>query len=291
TRFGNRELGEIESCLDQYPGLHSRIVVAREDTPGDKRLVAYVVMQPGETLDREDLQAFMLDRLPKFMVPAAVVVLDALPKNANGKIDRKALPVPGRQLATQKIVLPRSELEAQLVKIWQEVLGLEAVGITDNFFELGGNSLLVMRLFSELEASFNFALPPTDIFTAPTIEQLAVRLAAVMAGEGSDAMTVVAKQLKQSGSTISPLRIASDLVKSDLVKSDLIKTEPTGTDLARTDSVEIADSKSPILFLVHDADGDTGLYLHLVRQIKTDCSLYAIKPRTVAGAPLAYSRI
>ncbi|MEL6470034.1 MAG: amino acid adenylation domain-containing protein [Cyanobacteria bacterium J06623_4] len=246
------ELGEIESCLDQYPALESQIVIAREDTPGDKRLVAYVVMKPGETLDRENLQAFMREQLPTFMVPSAVVVMEALPKNANGKIDRKALPLPIRQEA-QSLILPRTPLESQLVEIWQSVLSAPAVSITDNFFELGGNSLLVMRLFSELEATTNCKLPLTEIFEAPTIEQLAIRLEAIMRKSAYSRAT---------GNLLSPLRVG--------------------------------EAKPP-LFLVHDADGDTGLYLHLARRLPSDRTVIAIRPKLLENssnsAALAYSKM
>ncbi|MEL6454455.1 MAG: amino acid adenylation domain-containing protein [Cyanobacteria bacterium J06623_5] len=247
------ELGEIESCLDQYPAVESRIVIAREDTPGDKRLVAYVVMKPGKTLDRQNLQAFMREQLPAFMMPAAVVVMDALPKNANGKIDRQALPLPQRQDA-KSLVLPRTPLESQLAEIWQSVLSVPAVSITDNFFELGGNSLLVMRLFSELEARTSCKLPLTEIFEAPRLEQLATRLEAIMAKSASP--------LETAGNILSPLRIG-----------------------------EVA----PPLFLVHDADGDTGLYLHLARRLPSDRTVIAIAPKLLESsenpAALAYSKM
>lgn len=243
------ELGEIESCLDQYPLLQSRIVVAREDVPGDKRLVAYVVMKPGERLDRAELQAFMKEKLPSFMVPATVVVMDTLPKNANGKIDRKALPVPTRQSDAAAVVAPRTDLETQLVEIWRSVLALETVSITDDFFELGGNSLLVMRLFSELEAALNCRLPITEIFAAPTVEQLATRLEIVIESAAAEA---------DAESLLVPLRVGK---------------------------------VNPPLFLVHDADGDTGLYLHLARRLTADRTVYVIRPRGCADAALASSRI
>ncbi|MEL6353357.1 MAG: amino acid adenylation domain-containing protein [Cyanobacteria bacterium J06627_28] len=249
------ELGEIESCLDQYPLLQSRIVIAREDNPGDKRLVAYIVMKPGETLNRSHLQAFMAEKLPAFMVPSAVVIMDELPKNANGKIDRKALPAPTRQ--SNNIVAPRTPLESHLIDIWCSILPLDNISITDNFFELGGNSLLVMRLFSQLEAELGVQLPMTDIFEAPTIAQLAPRI---------EQTTESDKSATDNGSLIAPLKIGTEY---------------------------------PSLFLVHDADGDTGLYLHLARQLGAYPSpstakprtVYAIKPRTTAAAPLAHSRI
>ena len=317
------ELGEIESCLDQYPHFQARIVIAREDTPGDKRLVAYVVMKPGETLDREDLQTFMSKTLPAFMVPSAVVVLAALPKNANGKIDRKALPVPSRlsnkqassnqassnqasdeqasgeqASGEQAIVLPRSPLEAQLVEIWQRVLCLntasetpdktpdeipdktpdetpdETLSVTDNFFDLGGNSLLVMRLFSELEAAFSCRLPLTDIFEAPTIEQLAKRLEQVMNEPASELMSRVGRLPNEQPNK-----------QSNKQPNEQRNQQPTTLLALRVGKV------SPPLFLVHDADGDTGLYLHLARRLKSDRTIYVIGPRTADDAPLAYSRI
>ena len=251
------ELGEIESCLDQYPNFQSRIVIAREDTPGDKRLVAYVVMKTGETLNRADLQAFMLEKLPTFMVPAVVVVLDELPKNANGKIDRKALPMPQRQQGGNAIVAPRSPLESKLVNIWHSVLSVDELSVTDNFFELGGNSLLVMRLFSQLEADFSCQLPITEIFAAPTVEQLAKRLTSILADDDEN------KSAQMADTTIVPLKLGK---------------------------------AKPPLFLVHDADGDTGLYINLARQLGIDepgttRTVYAIGPRVADDAPLAHSRM
>ncbi|MGB5915427.1 MAG: amino acid adenylation domain-containing protein [Phormidesmis sp.] len=315
------ELGEIESCLDQYPHFQARIVIAREDTPGDKRLVAYVVMKPGETLDRKGLQTFMSKTLPAFMVPSAVVVLAALPKNANGKIDRKALPIPSRLSSKQAsnkqassksasgeqaAVLPRSPLETRLVEIWQRVLCLNTasetpdelpdetldkildetpdetpnntLSVTDNFFDLGGNSLLVMRLFSELEAAFSCRLPLTDIFEAPTIEQLAKRLEQVMNEPVSELMSLVGRLPNEQSSEQSSEQPNEQL-------NERPEKRPATLLVLRAGKV------SPPLFLVHDADGDTGLYLHLARRLKSDRAIYVIGPRTADDAPLAYSRI
>ena len=248
------ELGEIESCLDRFEQVEYRIVVAREDTPGDKRLVAYVVPKEGETIDRANLKAFMREKLPSFMVPSAIVVLDKLPKNANGKIDRKALPMPSQTDSESELVAPRTPLEAKLAAAWQSVLGLEKVGVTDDFFELGGNSLLVMRLFSELEAIFEQRLPLVEIFVAPTIEKMAERIEA-MIGE-------------------QPARSASDIDNSLVV----LKAGKSGA----------------ALFLIHDVEGDTGLYLNLANEMKGDRAIYAIKPQRISdtkGAPIAHTRV
>ncbi len=276
------ELGEIETCLDQYPHVQSRIVIAREDTPGDKRLVAYVSMKPGYELDREDLRRFMQEKLPKFMVPAAVVVLDALPKNANGKIDRNALPMPNRAAAKQTIVAPRSPLETQLAAVWCSVLGLDALGVTDNFFELGGNSLLVMRLFAELEAVFDCRMPPTEIFTAPTVAQLAQRMAANCSSI-SDSFS--------SDSFSSDSSEQAALPRSHPQSAPASASAEKSTGSSSTLLPLRLGSSGSALFLVHDAEGETGLYLHLARQMQSDRAVYAIGPCTAPDAPLAYSQI
>ena len=267
------ELGEIESCLDQYEKIAYRIVIAREDTPGDKRLVAYVVVKDGETLDRADLKAFMQARLPAFMMPAAIVVLDELPKNANGKIDRKALPAPTQADTERTLVEPRTPLEEKLVTLWQSVLGIEKVGITDDFFELGGNSLLVMRLFSELEASFEQRLPLVEIFAAPTIEQMAQKISNRIGDQIGDQIDNRIDEQVEADKRIDR-------------NGDCLVTLKTG-------------SLTP-LFLIHDVEGDTTLYLNLARELERDNSVantravYAIKPQRIFQgdrAPLAHTRV
>ncbi|HVS00904.1 MAG TPA: amino acid adenylation domain-containing protein, partial [Thermoanaerobaculia bacterium] len=134
------ELGEIESVLLQKPGVEAAVVLAREDMPGDRRLVAYVV---GEA---EGLRAWVKERLPEYMVPAAFVALEALPLTPNGKVDRKALPAPGLDRSESGYVAPRTEEEEMLAAVWSQVLGLDRVGVEDNFFALGGDSILSLRV-------------------------------------------------------------------------------------------------------------------------------------------------
>jgi amino acid adenylation domain-containing protein len=255
------ELGEIESRLDQYAPLQHRIVIAREDSPGDKRLVAYVVMKPKQTLNRDELKAFLQAELPAFMMPSAIVELPELPKNANGKIDRSALPAPNQQDTQRTLVPPRTPLEEKLTGLWQSVLGIDAVGITDDFFDIGGNSLLVMRLFSELEALLDQRLPLVEIFAAPTVEQMAQRL---------EQMTQTGSASESASKSVSESADGENKAQNTLVPLRLGTRLETGL-----------ETVNPPLFLVHDADGDTALYLHLARRLKGDRSVYAIAPQKV----------
>jgi thioesterase domain-containing protein/acyl carrier protein len=150
------------------------VVVVREDAPGQKRLVAYVVAKEGMP-ESSELRGFLKQKLPEYMVPSAFVALEALPLTPNGKVDRKALPAPenGRPELEEALVAPRTPVEEKVAGIWCQVLGLEKVGVHDNFFELGGHSLLAVRLFSQIEKSFDRHLPLATIFQGPTVGQLA----------------------------------------------------------------------------------------------------------------------
>ena len=168
------ELGEIETVLGQHEFVKQSVVVAREDQPGNKQLVAYVIpasQSPGSG----ELRQFLQQYLPDYMVPATFVLMDALPRTPNGKIDRRALPAPSDlDSDSQKTrVAPRDNLEIQLVNIWAAILGHDRIGIRDNFFDLGGHSLLAARLFAQIENRFGIHLPLATLFQSPTVEQLA----------------------------------------------------------------------------------------------------------------------
>jgi aspartate racemase len=169
------ELGEIEATLTQHPHVREVLVIARDDRPGDKYLVAYVVPDKGQAPTINQLRAFLKQTLPEYMVPSAFVMLDSLPLTANGKIDRKALPLPESttQEASKTFVAPTDELELQLTKIWEKVLGIRPIGVRDNFFDLGGHSLLAAQLSDQIEKALNKTMPLATIFQAPTVEQLA----------------------------------------------------------------------------------------------------------------------
>ncbi len=171
------ELGEIEAILSQHPAVQQSVVTAREDVPGDKRLVAYVVLDSQQVTIIDRLRHFLKQRLPDYMVPSAFVILAALPMTPNGKVDRRSLPEPAQtRQEAEGIVAPRDEAELQLANIWEKVLGIHPIGIKDNFFDLGGNSLLALRLVAQVEKAFKKNLPLATFFQNPTIEQLAVIL-------------------------------------------------------------------------------------------------------------------
>nr|WP_318654561.1 non-ribosomal peptide synthetase [Pseudomonas sp. MWU13-2100] len=172
------ELGEIESRLGSCAGVKEAVVIAREDRPGEKRLVAYVVAQPDTSLDAAGLRAELAPQLAEYMLPSAFVMLDALPLTPNRKLDRKALPAPaGDAFASREHVAPQGATEAALAQIWQSLLNLEEVGRHDHFFELGGHSLLAMRLISQVRQRLGVELSLADIFAQPELAALAQVLA------------------------------------------------------------------------------------------------------------------
>ncbi|HEU4558944.1 MAG TPA: amino acid adenylation domain-containing protein, partial [Longimicrobium sp.] len=166
------ELGEIEARLAEHPEVREAVVMAREDVPGEKRLVAYVV----GGADAESLRAHVRRSLPEYLLPSAFVFLDALPLTSNGKLDRKALPRPELGSAEKTYVAPRTPVEEMLAGIWAEVLGLERVGVTESFFELGGHSLLATRVVSRVRAVVAIELPLRVLFDGPTVAELAGRV-------------------------------------------------------------------------------------------------------------------
>ena len=175
------ELGEIEAVLNRQPGVRESVVVAREDRPGDRRLVAYVVAAPEERAALSArLRAATLAALPEYMAPAAFVALDRLPLSPNGKVDRRALPAPdwsARDDAADRYVAPHDPLEERVAAIWATVLGVERVGVRDNFFELGGDSLLGLRTVNRVRETLGGeALSLAAVFETPTVEGLATTL-------------------------------------------------------------------------------------------------------------------
>ncbi|MBW4670971.1 MAG: amino acid adenylation domain-containing protein [Cyanomargarita calcarea GSE-NOS-MK-12-04C] len=169
------ELGEIEALLSQHPSVKDNVAIAREDVPGNKCLVAYIVLNQESAFTSSELRQFLKKQLPTYMVPSNFVILEALPLTPNGKIDRKALPTPDyiRQEPKETFVAPHDELEIRLTKIWEKVLGVQPISIRDNFFELGGHSLIAVVLFAEIEKIFGKTLPLATLFQAQTIEELA----------------------------------------------------------------------------------------------------------------------
>ena len=171
------ELGEIEAVLDKHPAVQRAVVIAREDTPGDKRLTAYAVVNPASAVNTTELRDFMKSRLPDYMIPATFIMMDQLPLTANGKVDLRALPAPDQVPAVDSDFAPlRSPVEEMLAEVWAEILGLERVGVHDNFFELGGHSLLATQVISRVRKMFAVELPLRVVFEAPTVAELAQKI-------------------------------------------------------------------------------------------------------------------
>ena len=175
------ELGEIETCLRQVADLVEAIVIAREDTPGDKRLVAYVLPQSGVTISEQSVRTALKQRIPDYMVPAHIMVLDHLPQTPNGKIDRKALPKPEIKSAPLTPQLndkghDGNRTELAVLEIWRGILGRNEIGLDENFFDIGGHSLLLTRVYEELKEQYGGKLSLITLFQFPTIRTLATAL-------------------------------------------------------------------------------------------------------------------
>lgn len=167
------ELGEIEAQLERLDVVKTAVLLVREDTPGDKRLVAYVQPVAGMEVDETAVRDHLQTNLPSYMIPTAFVMMDAFPLTPNRKINRKALPAPDSIRTVTNYVPPRDEVEAALVKIWEDVLETQPVGVTDSFFALGGHSLLALRIMAQVQQQFTQVISLTDLFQQPTIAHLA----------------------------------------------------------------------------------------------------------------------
>ncbi|MBD2812049.1 amino acid adenylation domain-containing protein [Xenorhabdus sp. Vera] len=197
------ELGEIETQLAACEGVSDAVVIAREEGMGDKRLVAYLIPQSGVTLSPSHLREQLSTSLMEHMLPSAFVMLDAFPLSANGKLDRKALPVPDRTaIVSREYEAPQSETEQQLAAVWQSLLGLEQVGRHDNFFELGGHSLLVVNLIEELR-QLNLSLDVSAVFSAPTLAAMSARLNQNTV-QGVTLLTVPPNLISENSQAITP---------------------------------------------------------------------------------------
>jgi amino acid adenylation domain-containing protein len=168
------ELGEIDAVIARHPAIKDCVVIAHEDTTGDKKLVAYYLAE--EKLEPIKLRDFLKSKLPEYMIPSAWVQLKAFPLTPNGKIDRNSLPIPDFASTTTQYLAPRNATEETLAKIWQEILNVPQVGIDDNFFELGGHSLLATQVVSKIRQSLSVELPLRYLFEYPTVAQLANQL-------------------------------------------------------------------------------------------------------------------
>jgi len=176
------ELGEIEVALSEHAAVRECVVVVREDAPGDKRLVAYVVAAENSPQFINVLRVYLKEHLPEYMLPATFMMLEALPLTSNGKVNRRALPAPDAWQAEMSIAFmpPQTETEKALAQMWTETLRVERIGIDDNFFDLGGHSLSATQLVSRVRARFGVELPLADFFAAATIRSTTEKIEAVL---------------------------------------------------------------------------------------------------------------
>ncbi|WP_326680818.1 non-ribosomal peptide synthetase/type I polyketide synthase [Streptomyces sp. NBC_01237] len=233
------ELGEIEARLVAHQDVASAVVDVREDSPGDKRLTAYVVPRPGARPGASALRRWCADGLPDFIVPGAFMVLSELPLTPNGKVDRRALPAPDadRPELAAAYVAPRDETEAAIAGIWAQVLGVDRVGVHDNFFDLGGHSLLATRVVVDARAR-GFRLLPKDILKTPTV-----------AGLGA--------VLRSPGKSVRALSVP----------------DPSAPEIVR---LNLHVPGRPTLFCVHEIGGGTSAYAHLAHQLDGQVNVLGI---------------
>ncbi|ODG99848.1 non-ribosomal peptide synthetase [Nostoc sp. KVJ20] len=242
------ELGEIEALLAQHPGIQQTVVTARVDNPQNQRLVAYIVPHPEQTPTTDELRHFLKQKLPEYMVPSAFVLLDTLPLTPNGKIDRRALPSPNSTKLDSEntYVAPRDELEFQLTKIWEQILDVQPIGVKDNFFELGGHSILAVKLFWQIEKTFNKNLPLAILFQSGTVEALA-------------------KIICQEEDLTKNLASVNTLDKSKPAWSSLVEIQPNGS--------------KPPFFCIHGLGGEVLCFRELAVHLGSEQPFYGLQPQ------------
>ena len=197
------ELGEIESVLSQHKQIREVVVVAREDVPGDKRLVAYCVSSTLLPPNIEELRNFLSEKLPEHMIPSAFVHLDTLPLTPNGKVDRKNLPVPDWKEQSERVYLPpEDDLEKAIADIWVDVLKVERVGVNENFFDLGGHSLLLALAYNQIRDLVEKEISITDLFRFPTIRTLSLYLSQISDHDGQRIMQESSDRAKARRETL-----------------------------------------------------------------------------------------
>jgi acyl carrier protein len=200
------EVAEIERALLEHPSIQEAVVVPTADTEGDNRLIGYVVVETTTPAMRErrptasELRSFVKTKLPEYMIPSVFVFMERLPLTSNGKIDRRALPLPGQSApnTSTAYVAPLTPIERQIAEVWAEVLKLDNIGIHDNFFDLGGHSLMAMQLVSKLRERLHVELSVRSFFEAPTVTELGRLIEAIrVIGQAQQAPIDVEEEREQ----------------------------------------------------------------------------------------------
>ncbi|MDF5731830.1 MAG: amino acid adenylation domain-containing protein, partial [Rhizonema sp. PD38] len=254
------ELGEIEAVLSQHPAIQNAAVIVRQDTPGNKRLVAYVVLNQNQATMVSDLLNFLKQKLPNYMIPAAFVILEMLPLTPNGKVDRRALPAPEkvRQELEATFVAPRNELEFQLTEIWENILTVKPISVKDNFFDLGGHSLLAVKLFAQIKQKFGKKLPLATLFTSGTVEALAQMLSLQEKMTENQVLAALHQDRHDSWLCLVPI-------------------QPTGL--------------KPPFFCIHAAHGNVLCYKSLAMHLGSDQPFYGLQSQGIDGTQPLLTRI
>lgn len=247
------ELGEIESVLGKHEAVREVVVMAREDVPGDKRLVAYIIPEGEQAPSVSELRKYLKEKLPEYMVPNTFVMIEKFPLTPNGKADRRALPAPENTRPKLEVtyVAPRTSVEQSLAEIWASVLGVERVGIDDNFFELGGYSLLAVRLFVRIRKWSGIDLPLASLFKSPTVRGLAELI-----DPSSGTVPISRETMSEISSSVQQWR-------------SLVPMHPEGN--------------RPPVFLIHAIGGNMLYYFNLLSHLGPDQPVYGLQARGVDG--------
>ncbi|KFF61974.1 hypothetical protein IW00_18775 [Pectobacterium brasiliense] len=257
------ELGEIEARLMQCPGVQEAVVVAREDSPGDTRLVAYLCPQPGIELMPAELRQQLSTHLADYMIPSAFVMLDTFPLTPNGKLDRKALPAPDQTaVVSHGYEAPQGKVETKLAHIWQELLGLERVGRHDHFFELGGHSLLAVQLLNHMrEQGMEVSL--ATLFSHPTLSELAFVVGSNTSATSDSPFDVNPVPLSPAGNLL-PLFLIHESTGDPLVYSTFATLLPPTLPVYALQSLGLHTLPSPPASIEELATG----HLNAIRRIQ-----------------------
>jgi amino acid adenylation domain-containing protein len=252
------ELAEIESVIHKYQNIRETVVIAREDLPGEKQLVAYIVPQESALINLDELRRFIKEKIPDYMIPSNFVILESLPLTPNGKINHRELPAPDllHRRSEVSFMEPRNQIEQDLTEIWQNILGVQQISIRDNFFELGGNSLLGVKIFQQIQQVLGKTLPLSVLFESGTIEALAQ----IIAPEAE----ITTKQISPRG-------------KSSITAASLVKIQPNGS--------------KPPFFCIHGLGGEVLCFQKLALHLGNDQPFYGIQPLITDDQKPIYTKV
>jgi amino acid adenylation domain-containing protein len=260
------EVTEIEMVLLDTATIKEVAVMAREDIGEDKRLVAYIVPNQKKIPNITELRSFIKDKLPEYMVPSIFVFLEALPLTPNGKVNRRALPVPDltQKEAIAIFVAPRDDLECRMTQIWEEILGIQPIGVKDNFFDLGGHSLLAARLFAEIEKQFGKQIPLAILFKSATVEALANILRPTQDLLDGKEISISSDKTLTNHKLIDPW-------------SSLVEIQPNGS--------------KPPFFCIHPLGGEILCYRNLAMHLAPEQPVYGLQPQGLDGKQPPYTQV